>query len=131
MLERWPSQGLHANFPMAVDTAARRVATVFRDPPRLVLLDAEDGSRRAATETCGDADDVFFDHKRERLYVICGAGAVDVFAVSANALENLGRVSTAPGARTGLFVPELDRLFVAARQPVTGGPAKIIALRPR
>ena len=131
VLDRWPTKGLHDNFPLAVDTAARGVATVFRDPPRLVLLDAEDGSRRAATETCGDADDVFFDPGRERLYVICGAGAVDVFVVSANALEQVGRVSTAPGARTALFVPELDRLFVAARQPVAGGPAKIIALRPR
>jgi hypothetical protein len=131
ILDRWPTRGLHANFPLAVDTAAHRLATVFRDPPHLVLLDWEDGSRRAVAETCGDADDVFFDHRRGRLYVICGAGAVEVFTVSAGALEPLGRVSTAPGARTGLFVPELDRLFVAARQPVAGGPAKIIALRPR
>ncbi|MEK0084422.1 hypothetical protein [Benzoatithermus flavus] len=26
-----------------------------------------------------------------------------------------GRFATAPGARTGLFAPELDRLFLAAR----------------
>jgi hypothetical protein len=131
VLDRWPTQDLHANFPMAVDKASRRVAVAFRDPPRLVLLDAANGRRRAAADTCGDADDVFFDPKRGRLYVSCGAGAVDVFTVSDDKLQHLGQVLTAPGARTALFVPELDRLFVAARRAVAGGQAKIIVLRPQ
>jgi hypothetical protein len=29
--------------------------------------------------TCGDADDVFFDPKRRRVYVSCGDGNVDAW----------------------------------------------------
>jgi hypothetical protein len=36
------------------------------------------GHAAAKVETCGDADDVFVDAKRRRLYVSCGGGVVDV-----------------------------------------------------
>ena len=42
--------------------------------------------------------------------------------------RRLARVETSPGARTALFVPELDRLFVAARSGSFGGDAKISCL---
>jgi hypothetical protein len=61
---------------------------------------------------CGDSDDVFVDAKRKRLYVSCGAGYVEVIDASAS-YKRLARISTATGARTSLFVPELDRLFLA------------------
>jgi hypothetical protein len=45
--------------------------------------------------------------------VICGAGLIDVFAAHEGSLAPVARIPTAPGARTGLFVPDLDRLFIA------------------
>jgi hypothetical protein len=80
----------------------------------LVLSDA-DGSAVADLNTCGDADDLFVDTKRRRVYVICGTGVIDSFEQSDNGYRRIDQVPTAPGARTGLFVPELDRLFVAVR----------------
>ncbi len=65
-------------------------------------------------EICGDSDDVFFDAKRNRLYVSCGAGFVDVIDASGG-YKRLARIPTAQGARISLFVPELDRLFLAVR----------------
>ena len=47
--------------------------------------------------------------------VICGAGIVDSFEQGAGGYRRINQVPTAPGTRTGLFVPELDRLFVAVR----------------
>ena len=111
----FPTQGHHANFPMALDNAAHRILIAFRSPPRLLVLSNTDGSAVADLDTCGDADDLFVDARRHRVYVICGAGAVDVFEDNAGAYQRIGQVGTAPGARTGLFVPELDRLFVAVR----------------
>ena len=110
-----PTQGHHANFPMALDNGAHRILIAFRSPPRLLVLSNTDGSAVADLDTCGDADDLFVDARRHRVYVICGAGAVDVFEDNAGAYQRIGQVGTAPGARTGLFVPELDRLFVAVR----------------
>jgi hypothetical protein len=42
-------------------------------------------------------------------------GAVDVVQRQGNTFQELGRVPTVSGARTSLFVPDLDRLFVAVR----------------
>src|SRR3954454_10627200 len=125
----FPTQGHHANFPMALDSAAHRILIVFRSPPRLLVLSDADGSAVADLTTCGDADDLFVDARRHRVYVICGAGAVDVFEDNAGAYRRIGQVGTAPGARTGLFVPELDRLFVAVRA-AGSEPAAIWVLRP-
>jgi hypothetical protein len=65
-------------------------------------------------------DDVFFDSKRQRIYVSWGEGAVDVIRKDASGYRMLSRIKTMPGARTSLFVPELDRLFVAARAGFLG-----------
>jgi hypothetical protein len=66
-------------------------------------------------EICGDADDVFVDPRRGYIYVACGQGAIDVLARRGDRTTRLARIETSSGARTALFSPELDRLFVAAR----------------
>lgn len=124
-----PTQGHRANFPMALDEATHRILIGFRSPARLLVLSTTDGSVVADLNTCGDADDLFVDAMRHRVYVICGAGVVDVFEDNAGAYRHIGRVGTAPGARTGLFVPALDRLFVAVRA-AGSEPAAIWVLRP-
>jgi DNA-binding beta-propeller fold protein YncE len=127
----WAVPDLRANFPIALDAAGTIVATVFRHPPKLVLVDARTGAATARLDACGDADDVFFDAKRARIYVVCGAGIVDVFAAApSGAYARLARVETAAGARTALFVPQLDRLFVAARAGSFGTDAAVIVFRP-
>lgn len=122
--------GLRANFPMALDAAAGVLATVFRSPARLVLLDTRTGAVTASLPTCADADDVFFDPKRRRLYVSCGEGAVDVLQQDRAGHRLLARIRTQSGARTSLFVPEWDRLFVAARAGLLGTNAAILVFRP-
>jgi hypothetical protein len=126
----WRVPGAAANFPMAVDDAGDLVVVVFRRPPRLVLLDANGGSTKAVLPTCGDADDLFFDPMRRRIYVSCGAGTVDIFQDGADGYRHAAAIDTAPGARTALFVPALDRLFVAARASASGSPASILVFRP-
>ena len=126
----WTVPGLRANFAMAIDGSGAVIAVVFRQPAKLVLLDTKTGAAVQQLDTCGDADDVFFDRKRQRIYVSCGAGAVDVFQADATGYRPLARIGTSSGARTALFVPELDRLFVAARASLLGSDATILAFRP-
>jgi DNA-binding beta-propeller fold protein YncE len=120
----WPAA--HGfNFPMALDAAKAKLAVVYRLPARLQLIDAATGATVFDRATCGDADDVFFDDTRHRVYVTCGAGAVDV--VDLTHPDRSRRIGTRSGARTGLFVPELDRLLVAAR----GTDAALLVYRPQ
>lgn len=127
---RW--QAAHRwNFPMMLEGASGRMAVAYRLPARLVILDTRTGRTLSDTATCGDADDLFWDTPRSRLYVICGSGAVDVVATGQGGVRSIGRVATRSGARTGLFVPELDRLFVAARAGPLGRDAAVLVFRPR
>jgi DNA-binding beta-propeller fold protein YncE len=126
----WQVPGLRASYPMALDETHDLLAIAFWDPARLVLLDTTSGAVKANTETCGDADDVFFDAKRRRIYVSCGEGLVDVLQGDAAGYHALAHIPTRSGARTSLFVPELDRLFVAARAGLLGSDAALLVFRP-
>ncbi len=124
-----PTEGARSNFPMAIDRDAHRVLVVFRSPPTLTALSSQDGRVVAKVGTCNDADDVFVDARRRRVYVSCGEGVVDVLEQSEGGYRRLARVPTIAGARTSLFVPELDRLFVAVRAR-SNEPAAIWVFRP-
>jgi hypothetical protein len=124
-----PTQGAGSNFPMAIDGDAHRFLVVFRRPPTLMALSSQDGHVAARVEICSDADDVFVDRKRHRVYVSCGDGVVDVLEANEAGYRRLARMPTVPGARTSLFVPELDRLFVAVRG-ASNEPAAIWVFRP-
>lgn len=126
---RW-RQGLTlANFPMSLDADGKTIAVVFRAPAELQLIDTATGKARQRLPTCGDSDDVFFDAVRRNIYVSCGEGAVEVFHSAGGPYARSARIPTRPGARTSLFVPELDRLFVAARA-AEGQPAAILVYKP-
>jgi DNA-binding beta-propeller fold protein YncE len=128
-LARWRNPGPHFNFPLALDREVGRVAAVYRLPARLVLFSAASGAVEQQLDTCGDADDVFFDPPRGRIYVVCGGGSVDVFVRRGAGYAAAARIPTRRGARTGLYSVELGRLFVAAR--ATGDkPAAILLYRP-
>jgi hypothetical protein len=102
------------NYPMALDDTHKRLFVGCRLPAKLVVMDTISGRIVASLSTIGDADDIFYDGSRRFVYVIGGEGAVEVFRQrDADHYEPEGRIMTAPGARTGLFVPALKRLFVA------------------
>jgi DNA-binding beta-propeller fold protein YncE len=114
VIAKWGLDWTFANFPMALDEADKRLFVGCRLPARLVVLNTNSGQVVAKLPVVGDTDDVYFDPTRRFVYVIGGDGAVDVFQMSdPNHCEHAGRTNTASGARTGLFVPGLDRLFVA------------------
>jgi YVTN family beta-propeller protein len=122
----WPMDK-GGNFAMAVDRDRNRLLVAFRSPPQLAVFATTDGKSVATTEICGDVDDLFVDPKRDRVYVSCGAGYVDVY--DATAYRRLAHIPTATGARTSLYVPEMDRLLVAVRAG-PAGPAAIWMFKP-
>jgi DNA-binding beta-propeller fold protein YncE len=119
VIASWSLTGLQANFPMALDEEHRRAFVGCRAPPTMVVLDLDSGKEIARVPIDGDADDVFLDSKQGRIYISCGVGYLDV--IDSTTFKLVERVATASGARTSLFVPELDRLYLAVphrgRQP--------------
>jgi hypothetical protein len=95
-----------------------------------VVFDTVSGKQIAAVPCVGDTDDLFYDARRDRVYVIGGEGYLDTFdANPSGKYARLARMATRVGARTGLWSPELDRLFVAWPRR-DGHPAEIHVLGP-
>jgi DNA-binding beta-propeller fold protein YncE len=110
----WKTDLAFGNFPMALDETNRRLFVGCRMPSKLVVLNTDSGDVAAKIDISGDPDDVFYDNKRRQIYVICGAGKIDIVQqIDPNTYKALSKVDTADGARTGLFVPERDTLFIA------------------
>ena len=125
----WELGDASRNFPMALDEANHRLFVATRQPSLLLVFDTRSGSRDNRSQLCGDADDLFFDAARKQLYAVCGQGVVDVLREQdGNRWELVQRMNTSPGARTGLFVPALSTLFVAAPARV-GASARLRAYR--
>jgi len=110
----WPTRH-GGNFPMALDSDRKRVLVAFRNPAKLAAFDWEIGGLASEVDICGDADDLFVDRKLNRNYVTCGAGFIDVLTTADAKYSRVARIPTVSGARTGFFVPEMDRLLLGVR----------------
>lgn len=110
----WPVTSAKANYPMALDEPNHRLFIGCRRPAKALVFDTTTGKEVGSFNIVGDTDDLFYDGARKRLYVSGGEGFLDVFQNSdANTFTRVGHIATAAGARTSLFVPDLNRLFLA------------------
>lgn len=126
VIATWETPGASNNYPMALDEATGRLFVGARKPAVMLVYDTSAGKVVAKYPIGEDTDDIFFDSARKRVYVICGEGRVDVFQQeSADRYAFVGSTKTSAGARTGLFVADTSRLYVAARARATS-PARIL-----
>jgi DNA-binding beta-propeller fold protein YncE len=110
----WPVTTARANFPMALDEANHRLLIGCRRPAKALVFDTTSGRESSSFDIVGDTDDLFYDATRKRLYVSGGEGFIDVFQnQDGTGFVRIARIATAAGARTSLFVPELNRLYLA------------------
>lgn len=99
-ITRWPLT-FAGNFPMALDETSHRLFVATRTPPQLAVFDASSGHMIAALATVQDADDLYYDSVRKRVYVAGGEGYIGVFLQDdADHYELLAKVHSALGART-------------------------------
>jgi len=112
----WPVTAAKGNIPMAFDRARHRLF-IGCEPGKLAVLDSTNGKQVAALDIAPEPDGVYYDARRKQIYISCGNGSIDVVRqTDADRYEFAGRVPTAKGAATCLFVPELDQLFLAVPQ---------------
>jgi len=114
VLTKWAVTDPKDNFPMALDEANRRLFAGCRKPARVLVLDMDSGKRVALFPCPGDTDDIYFDVARKRLYVAGGEGYLEAFQqTSPDQYQSIGKIATAYKARTGIYVPELNRFYLA------------------
>jgi hypothetical protein len=110
----FPMTKFKSNFPISLDESNNRLFIGCRTPSRLVVLDKENGHELANLEISGDTDDLFYDAKRQLVYLSCGEGFIDVISAAAGKpLKRVAQIPTRSGARTSFFSIDLERFFLA------------------
>jgi DNA-binding beta-propeller fold protein YncE len=110
----WPLKTGKSNYPMALNDADHRLFVVTRRPAQLLVLDTENGSNLASVPCVSDADDLYYDAGRRRIYIPGGEGFITVIQqIDADHYEPAARIPTTIGARTGLWYEKRDRFYLA------------------
>jgi DNA-binding beta-propeller fold protein YncE len=114
VITTWATAGAMANFPMALDESHHRLFVGFRKPAKVFVFDTESGKVIANLDSAGDADDIFYDNSLRRIYIAGGEGFLSIFQqLDPEHYQPVAKILTAAGARTALFVPEFNRLYLA------------------
>ena len=114
IIKTWKVTEAQRTVSLALDKANARLFVGARNPARVIVYDTRSFKTVADFSSVGLMDGMFFDAKRKRLYVSGGEGFVDVYQQQdADHYASLGRIATRPIARTSLFVPEINRYYVA------------------
>ena len=100
MVTKHPLKLADACYPSALDVEGQRVFVGCRNKPMVVVLDA----------------------KRHRLYAACGDGVLAVLEERDGKSTLVEKVPTAGLARTCLFDPDGDRLYVVLPKSWSGEP---------
>ena len=116
-ISRWPMT-LEHNFPMALDETNHRLFVATHEPARLAVFDTNTGRTVATLPCVQDADDVYYDAGRNRVYVPGGEGFISVFQqTDADHYSLLAKVPSALGARTAGYFGKgkkgFDRFILA------------------
>ena len=110
---RWPIADAKVQNAMALDEPNHRLFIATRMPPKFFVLDTETGKIVTSLPCAPVNDDMWFDVARKRIYVT-GSDTTTVIAQrDADHYEQVAEVPTGFRAKTSLYVPSLNRLYVA------------------
>ena len=109
----WPLKTGKANYPLAFNEADHRLFVVTRKPAQVVVMDSDSGATVAGVPCVNDADDIYYDAGRKRIYVPGGEGFISVIQqTDADHYQSLAKIPTTTGARTGLWFEKRDRFYL-------------------
>jgi hypothetical protein len=94
----------------------------------VVVMNSDTGAVVDAKPAPLRADEVQYDATAHRLYVPGGEGYMGIYNTSdPDHLRLVEKVITAPGAKTGLLLPGMHRLFLAVSPGDSKAMAKVLA----
>ena len=127
VLATWPVPPARQNAMVAFDEPNHRLYVVCRDPGMVVVMNSDTGEVTNTQPAPLRADDVMFDAASHRLYVPGGEGYTGVYDTSTpDHLQQVAKVKTAPGAKTGLLLPGSGELLLAASPGDTKNTAAVL-----
>jgi DNA-binding beta-propeller fold protein YncE len=113
IIARWPLPDAHVAHAIMLDEPNHRLFTATRNPPRFIVFNSDTGKVVTSLPCVGVNSDMSLDVARKRIY-ITGSDTISVFAQrDADHYEHIAEVPSAFRAKSSIFVPQLNRLYVA------------------
>ena len=117
VIATWPLSKGKMNMAFALNAADHRLYVGCRDTDvrgSIVIVDEDNGKELDKLPIGGWVDSMFYDAKRGRIYASSGVGEVYTYQRDAGGnFQALDLTDTAVMAKTSLYSPELQQLFVA------------------
>lgn len=127
ILHIWAVPPAQQNAMVAFDEPQHRLYVVCRKPGMVVAMNSDTGAVVSTQPAPLRADDVMYDEAAHLLYVPGGEGYLGIYDTSSpDHLKIIEKVTTAPGAKTGLLLPALHKLVLAASPGDTKAMAKVL-----
>lgn len=124
LIDKWISNGLHANFPISYDASNRYLFVGYRHPAKLLVLNSKTGKEITSAAMVADVDDLYFDPKSSNVFISGGGGNINIFHYESQTIKQIANIPTRMGARTSLLIPEL-RLYILAVRAAAGKNAEL------
>ncbi|WP_206243418.1 YncE family protein [Novosphingobium terrae] len=107
----WKPEGLKKSVPLAFDAASQRLYAGSREPGRLTVIDARNGSTLQSLPATETADSASFDHEKRILY-FSGDTGMSRYQLAADGTATLLETDPALVGKSSLYVGKLHRLYV-------------------
>ena len=93
------------------------------EPGKMVVMDTDSGRVVQALDSVGGADEVQYDAPTGRIYYVGTTGTLAIFKqTDPDHYQLLGKVPTGAIAKTGLWVPDLKRMYIAVPKHIVETP---------
>jgi hypothetical protein len=127
VLAMWPVPAAEQNAMAALDEPHHRLFVGCRKPGMVVVMNSDTGAITNSLPTPLRSDQILFDQAANRLYSPGGEGFIAVYdTTDPDHLKTIAKVPSAPGAKTGILVPEMKELILAVSPGETKAMAKVL-----
>jgi len=113
LIAQWPIPDAQTANALVLDEPNHRVFIATRKPAKFFVYDTDTGKVVTTLPTAEMHDDMWFDVARKRIYVTGTETTAVMEQRDADHYSHLADVPTGYRAKTSIYVPELNRLYVA------------------
>jgi DNA-binding beta-propeller fold protein YncE len=113
VIARWPLPEAHGLNGLALDEANHRLFSATRNPSKFWVFDTDTGKIVASLPCAAYNDHMIFDAAGKRIYITGTETASVIEQRDADHYVDIADVPTGYRAKTSIFVPELNRIYIA------------------
>jgi DNA-binding beta-propeller fold protein YncE len=122
LVAQWPVPDAQTANALVLDEPNHRLFIATRKPAKFFVYDTDSGKVVTTLPTAEMHDDMWFDVARKRIYVTGTETTAVLEQRDADHYSHVADVPTGYRAKTSIYVPELNRLYIAVSGKGKPGP---------